>query len=349
LINEATASWLGATVVGGLTGESGNLEILSGSSVNNFGSGVSTELGTYGGSTVRTGKGYIGLNAGSSGSVLVSGVNSEWTNYSTLRVGHYGTGELIIENGGSVSHTTSNIGSSSSGNGTAIVTGTGSTWTNSSGLVIGSTGTGALLIENGGSVSNNHGYIGNNTDSSGTVTVTGIGSTWTNNGTLWVGSSGTGELTVENGGVVTTRTLVASLANLHGNGTIHANSLIVDGIDLTFDSPASLEQSFSFGSGGQIHLDFNGTGALGAGHQGTGSLTISNGMQIFSTQVAYVGRMTASEGAVTVTGEDSAATRARSTSRPAARSIPNTSTPPEAATSTGPAARSTSRAYSPAA
>jgi T5SS/PEP-CTERM-associated repeat protein len=76
-------------------------------------------LGTYGtgvlniinGGTVTTSRtGYLGYNAGSSGTATVDGPGSTLTNSSTFYVGRYGTGTINIINGGTVSKAPARIG-----------------------------------------------------------------------------------------------------------------------------------------------------------------------------------------------------------------------------------------------
>lgn len=108
LLNSASASWEGATVIGNRDGESGNLVIQSGSTVSN--TGAWAELGLYDDINVERGTGYIGLNIGSTGAVSVEGTGSMWTNSGDLILGGSsltnettGEGELAIEDGGIVS------------------------------------------------------------------------------------------------------------------------------------------------------------------------------------------------------------------------------------------------------
>ncbi len=81
--------------------------------------------------------GHIGYNAGSSGLVTVNGTGSTWTNGSSLYVGDYGTGNLSITNGGSVTNSSfysvNFIGYNSGSSGTVTVDGAGSTWTTAGG------------------------------------------------------------------------------------------------------------------------------------------------------------------------------------------------------------------------
>lgn len=279
LTNGANASWEGATIIGNLAGESGNLEILGGSTLANSGSG---NLGTYGSVTISRGHGYLGLDAGSSGTALVSGAASTWTNSRGLSVGLRGAGILSIENGGSVSTNASDyIGPLSGSHGTVTVTGAGSTWTNSSigfDLRLGGLGVGVLNIENGGSVSSAYtAYFGYFATGHGMATVAGAGSTWTNTAGFRVGYEGTGILTIEDGGSVSSGSNVSIGTSNGSSGTA-----TVTGAGSTWNS----------------------SGLLIVANSGTGILNISDGGSVSNTG-GHIGNSNGSSGEVTVTGEGS--------------------------------------------
>ena len=105
------------------------------------------------------------------------------------------------------------------------------------------------------------------------------------------------------GGAVTARTLYASLSNLLGNGTITTNGAVLDA-DLVFDGTHGLQQTLAFGSGGTLNLNLDGTGALGAGYKGTGTLRIADGVAVTSS-TGYLGYNSGSTGTATVTGTGS--------------------------------------------
>ena len=256
------------------------------------------------GGQVSSGLGYLGYGSGSTGTATVTGADSKWTNSSGLIVGYYGAGTLTAEAGGQVSNTDGHLGDESGSTGTATVTGADSTWTNSGDLFVGRYGAGTLTVEAGGQVSNTDGHLGDESGSTGTASVTGEGSTWTNSGDLNVGRyGGAGTLTVADGGLVSAKTLYASPSNLFGDGTITAHGAVLDA-DLVFDSTHGLAQSLSFGTGGTLDLDVDGTGGLGAGHRGTGTLHIADGVAVASAG-GYLGYRSGSTGAATVTGEGS--------------------------------------------
>jgi outer membrane autotransporter protein len=110
------------------------------------------------GGAVTSGGGSVGLSAGSNGTVTVTGPGSSWTNGPSggLNIGSFGTGTLMIANGGRVINfaigTAATIGNGAGSHGTATVTGAGSIWINTLGLNVGNLGTGTLTIADGGVV-----------------------------------------------------------------------------------------------------------------------------------------------------------------------------------------------------
>jgi len=210
-------------------------------------------------------------------------------------------GELWVRNGAVLTNDGgAYLGYGAGETGTTKVTGAGSTLANPVELFVGHEGTGTLTVEDGGQVSNDYGVLGVCSGSTGAATVTGTGSTWTNSVTLRVGLDGVGTLTVTDGGRVTAGTLYASPSDLFGNGTIETHGAILD-TGLVFDSTHGLVQTLPFGTGGTLALDVDGTGGLGAGHQGTGTLTIDDGLTVMST-IGMLGHRAGSTGTATVTG-----------------------------------------------
>lgn len=282
------------------------------------------------GSWLLSSEGFIGYEGGASGAVTVSGIDSRWVNGS-LSVGYSGSGILSIVDGGCVNSTNGSIGNNCNSTGTVTVSGTASQWDNSgSPLYVGNSGSGTLKIDSG-NVWNSDGYVGYGSYSTGVATVggtVGLNANWHNVGSLYVGACGTGTLTINaggtvstidstfvglkggtsstialNGGILDTRSLFASPAQLTGSGgTITTKGLVSD-IALTFDRNHPLVQTLQLGSA-TVQLDMNGVGALGAGWNGAGSLSIRDGMLVQSLG-GYIGYHSTSSGTVTVNGEGS--------------------------------------------
>lgn len=177
-------------------------------------------LAIAGGSVVDGSSATIGRLSGSTGTVTVSGAGSDWTMepFSELRVGDFGTGNLIIEDGGSVSSDFSYISEQTGSTGVVNVSGIGSIWNISGDLEVGGATSGTLTVSagaevvDGGSV-----YVGSDSGAAGTVTITGDSSNWTGINELVVGESGNGTVTIAAGGsVASTEGWIASLSSASG-------------------------------------------------------------------------------------------------------------------------------------
>jgi len=268
--------------------------------VGNSGDGTLT---IEGGGEVSSPVGAVGHDPGSIGTATVTGVESRWTNSGSLWIGNSGNGTLTIEAGGQVSSTSGSLGTDAGSIGTAMVTGVGSRWDSGS-VFIGYHGNGTLIVKAGGQVVSPHasGYLGYLSGSTGTATVTGTGSSWTT-GLITVGGWGSGTLTVSDGGEVVTAELLASLSDLYGNGTITATHGAVLDADLVFDGTHGNQTSVSFGSGGTLTVHTGGW-ILGAGYKQSGSLNVSDGVNITSSR-GYLGYNSGSTGAAIVSGAGS--------------------------------------------
>ncbi|MEX0885262.1 MAG: PEP-CTERM sorting domain-containing protein [Phycisphaeraceae bacterium] len=272
----------GSTGTVRVAGEDATWSNSGGLAVGSWGTG--TLLVGAGASVSSTG-GSVGGNGGSDGTATVTGVGASWTNSGQLVVGRHGAGALNIDAGARVSSTSGAVGYLHGSHGTVTVAGKGTRWSNSGELTISRSGVGVLKIEDGGRVSTASANVARSSMADATAIVRGADSdgspsTWTNEHEMYVGDGSS--LTVADGGVVVTRSLQASLGDLHGNGTIHAKGVVLDH-DLVFDSTHGLQQTIAFGSGGELELDVDGTGALGAGRKGAGSLTIADGITVAST------------------------------------------------------------------
>jgi outer membrane autotransporter protein len=150
------------------------------------GMGTGTLTIENGGTVISMGGGSIGLSPGSVGTVMVTGPGSTWNNTPPppsggnnppgggLNVGSFGTGALMIANGGRVIDTTplvANIGNGAGSHGTATVTGTGSLWSDIAGFRIGNSGTGTLTIADSGVVTAGPVVIATNTGATGTLNI----------------------------------------------------------------------------------------------------------------------------------------------------------------------------------
>ena len=236
----------------------GTLTIQTGGSVSNF-------------------NGFIGDDAGSTGTVKVFHPGTTWSNTGDLHVGVAGTGELLIKEG-TVTNTGAFIGELPGASGEVAVAGASAQWLSSFGLAVGFSGTGTLDITDGGFVSSLNGHIGSSPGSLGTVTVSGPGSRWLSTTTadfdFNVGRDGTGILDIKGGGAV------ESTSAIIGFHTGSVGTATVEGAGSTWTN-----------NGPSLIVGFAGTGALTilAG----GAVTNGNG---------FIGSAGAAVGNVTVNG-----------------------------------------------
>jgi len=210
----------------------------------------SGDMTVYNGGSISNKNGYIGLEAGSNGSSIISGTGSKWENDGDLFVGHTGKGALRVEDSGEVSsNNVIYIGLQTGSEGSVTVTDPGSILKvkNAVGnalLYVGSSGTADLSIQNAATVESDTGAIGSfnwNGGGTGTVTVSGVNSRWNNTARLDIGSNGpgTGTLNIEKGGEVYTGTTY--LGSITGIGTeAGSGSLLVTGAGSLFNSSGSL-------------------------------------------------------------------------------------------------------------
>lgn len=89
----------------------------------------------------------------STGSVVVDGAGSVWTNVQEIEVGRSGNGRLLISNGGIVTSAGATIGQNTDAEGVVGVVGAGSRWLNSQGFTVGGFGKATMTIRDGGAIS----------------------------------------------------------------------------------------------------------------------------------------------------------------------------------------------------
>ncbi len=192
----STWTSLGRVIVGGEFGSSGTLVLLNG--------GIA-----------HSESGSIASDAGSVGSVIVSGPGSTW-NLSTINafaIGGGGDATLRIDNGGAVHSGQAIIGWSAGSDGRVAVSGGTAVWDPLNNIYVGFDGTGDLQVQDGATVrtvgSAGPGaaatvYIGKNGSGVGTVTVSSATadiSTLSASDRIEIGSDGTGTLSIEKGGM----------------------------------------------------------------------------------------------------------------------------------------------------
>ena len=87
------------------------------------------------------------------GSVVVDGAGSVWTNVQEIELGRSGNGRILISNGGIVTSAGLRLGLNPNAQGTLTVDGAGSSWINSQGFKFGDFGNATVTIRNGGAIS----------------------------------------------------------------------------------------------------------------------------------------------------------------------------------------------------
>jgi T5SS/PEP-CTERM-associated repeat protein len=215
-----------------------------------------------------------------------------------IGVGTGSTGRVTVSSGGTVSGSTTTVGSFSSNANSVTVDGAGSTWTNSDYFIVGDFRRGALTITNGGAVSNAAGYIAQQGPSTGTVIVDGAGSSWTNSGILIVGNSGSGTLNIRNGGAVSATDVILGL--LGGSGTLNIGAASGQAAA----APGTLTTAtVSIGTGSGI-IVFNHTGSnyTFAPAISGAAVTVEAGTTILTATNTYGGATTINGGTLTVSG-----------------------------------------------
>ncbi|TDH33811.1 hypothetical protein E2A64_17725, partial [Pseudohoeflea suaedae] len=223
--------------------------------------------------------GYIGLIAGSKGTVTVSRGGS-WNADGAIYVGVYGEGTLNVSSGGFVeSYQDFVIGYGEVSTGTVTVSGKGSRLIAGDDVLVGSRGEGTLNVLDGGYVyAADDVRIGDADGGTGTVTVSGKDSQLIAGDDIIVGRNSEGTLNVRDGGYVRADGNVYMGAYSGSTGTVTVSgkdSRLVAGDDIT------------------------------VGNYGEGTLNVLDGGYVHADDDVYLGRFSGSTGTVTVSGKDS--------------------------------------------
>jgi T5SS/PEP-CTERM-associated repeat protein/autotransporter-associated beta strand protein len=182
-----------------------------------------------------------------------------------LQVGTFAPNEsaTLAIRGGTVTNANGYVGHAVESSGIVSVDGPSSTWTNGT-LFIGYEAEGTLSITDGGHVTNGVGYVGYFDNAIGSVTVDGSGSSWTNSFRLFIGTAGTGSMHVTNGGQVTSvdDASIGFAAGSNGLVSVDGSGSAWTISDIDVDNPAGLY----------------------VGDFGAGSLSVTNGGVVNTTQ-----------------------------------------------------------------
>jgi T5SS/PEP-CTERM-associated repeat protein len=147
------------------------------------------------GGQVEPATAYLGFQAGTQGTVTVTGTGSAYSPGS-MAVGESGMGNVSVTAGGKVSGNIT-VGDLTGSHGMITVTGTGSTLDGY--LVVGNSGTGSLSVSAGATASGGI-VVGNQAGSQGTVTIAGTASTFAAaGGDVIIGNGGIGSFSMTGG------------------------------------------------------------------------------------------------------------------------------------------------------
>lgn len=223
----------------------------------------------------------VGEQAGSKGTVTVTGTGSQLNAGPNVFIGDRDKGTVNVDAGGYF-HGTShvNLGYNTGGNGTLNVDGNGSLAAIDSDFNIGEQGTGSLTVTNGGAaVSNEAATIGDQAGANGTAVVSGAGSSWSSTD-LTIGKNGVGGLVVSDGGTVNVSDPVAIAEKAGSTGTLTIGSATATPAAAGTFNAATIQ----FGTGdGAIDFNHTSTGYTFASVvSGTGEINQQNGTTIIT-------------------------------------------------------------------
>jgi len=229
---------------------------------------------TNGWTLAPNGRTYIGRNAGSTGTLTLSGMGSNIITLNNIYAGYSGSGTLAVSGGAGLTGTYMFVGANAGSTGQLTVDGPTSYINLNNDIHVGTSGTGTASFTNGATLSSSQLIIGTYAGANGTVTVDGNGTTVSPINYIIVGDAGTGTLNITHGGTVSGGSPYGiSIGDAAGGvGTVN-----VSGAGSTFTSQSSLT----------------------VGNYGTGTLNVSNGGQATASAM-YVGFYAGSSGTVTV-------------------------------------------------
>ena len=265
------------------------------------------------GGLVSSNSAVIGRNSGSDGSqVTITGSGSRWENTFEIEVGQVSDAVLEILDGGVVASAQGEIAEDLASNSSVLIDGSGSMWEM----------TGSLFIGGGSTASGGSGTL--NIENAGHVEVAGTTRLWSDDDSLTVdgGSLTTGSLTIDPN--ANFNHLDGAVTVEGGNFSNGTNDLVVSSASGSpvmrfangsqwsqFLSPSSITLGESHGENGTLELDASQLplieGAITVGDAGDGTLSLTNGAQLFSIfpGPAFIGKQPGSSGQVIVDGTNS--------------------------------------------
>lgn len=265
----AARSYIGGTASGFVANQNINNSALvtgAGSTWNNTGdlivgaTGAGNQLTVTDGGVVRNKIGYLGLYGSSAANtVLVSGINSRWTNSQDLFIGYSSSGNTLVVTNGAEAHCANAwVGHQGSQNNLALIGGTNSVWRVNGLLQVGNAGSfNKMVITTGARVDSLSGLIDSVVGArSNLVVVSGADSTWANHGFLTIGAnSSLNHLLINDNAAVITDGLAVGNLNLSLSNivVIAAGHLIVT--NSAGSSSLSLQRGALILNGGELTCD----------------------------------------------------------------------------------------------
>lgn len=243
-------------------------ELIVGSSYNESTPSMAL-LSAGNGALVSSGKIFVGNGLSATGEVHVFGPESRLQAADRLRVGTYGQGALLIEEGASASCHVATIGWAAGSTGSVVLTGAGTSLAVGNQLNVGWNGTGSLLVSDGAEVSCTD-FIGVGIEPGGigTARLTDPDSRLTTPGWLVVGgigaTDGQGMLHVSGGAVAAANLLyVGARGTLIAEGSMEA-SITNAGLVCPGDSLGRLHVTggYTQDPGGVLRLEIGDVGGL---------------------------------------------------------------------------------------
>jgi T5SS/PEP-CTERM-associated repeat protein len=247
-----------------------------------------------------------GLNAGSNGTMTLTGDGTTWGNTGgAVIVGFTGTGTLNIADGATLTSINGNLLTGASGagfiaegpggRGSVNISGDDSTWEADGDVQVGGAGTGALNLSDSAEMTAVNMSIGSAQSGSGTVSLT--GGSLTLSGTLTVGDAGSGTLSAapnapdDEGDIVSQNAIIG--AQVGSSGTVVLGSAVGQGLQPT-SSDWNIKNSLIVGQAGSGTLDIGGsvedlTATIAQLPTGNGQVLVENGGMWTTTNNVIVG------------------------------------------------------------
>lgn len=314
-VNNGSSTTAGLSIIGGAIPSAGSA--FGGLTVGNTSNGRMVVLG---GGVVFNSFGTIGAVGSSSGSVLVQGAGSTWTNTDQVVAGLSGFGTLEVLGGGTLNSVRGFAGANVNSSGTITVSDPGSTWNASGSFFIGNSGSGLLQVLNGGVASTaGNSHLGFTAGATGDVVVSGAGSTFNVGVLLNIGGDsavarGVGSVGIADGGTVN----VGSATNLYSTGRLNLlNEATLTGEINSFGGLISTRGATTLTNAIHLHAGgvsvepnlADGVATLSGVIDGAGGLTKStligitgNGTLVLTAANTYTGPTTVNRGTLLIDG-----------------------------------------------